>query len=152
MIIDSLQPIRRYYETGITRSYAFRIEQLKKFKAAVLKYETEIEAALYDDLKKSPEETYATETGLLIAELNTTIKHLRQWMRPERKGTNLVNLPSSSYIVKDPLGAVLIIGAWNYPLQLLLIPLIGAIAGGNCAVIKPSELSPTTADVIEKII
>ena len=144
MIIDSLQPIRRYYETGITRSYAFRIEQLKKFKAAVLKYETEIEAALYDDLKKSPEETYATETGLLIAELNTTIKHLRQWMRPEHRGTNLVNLPSSSYIVKDPLGVVLIIGAWNYPLQLLLIPLVGAIAAGNCAVIKPSELSPAT--------
>src|SRR5882724_7758464 len=150
--INSLLKLRSYYETGITRPYSFRIEQLKKLKAAVLKHEKEIEAALYTDLKKSPEETYATETGLLLAELNTSIKHLRQWMRPERKGTNLVNLPSSSYIVKDPLGAVLIIGAWNYPLQLLLIPLIGAIAGGNCAVIKPSELSPTTADVIEKII
>jgi aldehyde dehydrogenase (NAD+) len=150
--INSLLKLRSYYETGITRSYAFRIEQLKKFKAAVIKYQKEIEAALYADLKKSPEETYATETGLLLAELNTTIKHLRQWMQPERKSTNLVNLPSSSYIVKDPLGVVLIIGAWNYPLQLLLIPLVGAIAGGNCAVIKPSELSPVTAALIEKII
>ena len=150
--INSLLKLRSYYETGITRPYAFRIEQLKKFKATVIKYEKEIEAALYADLKKSPEETYATETGLLLAELNTTIKHLRQWMQPERKSTNLVNLPSSSYIVKDPLGVVLIIGAWNYPLQLLLIPLVGAIAGGNCAIIKPSELSLATATLIEKII
>ena len=72
-------------------------------------------------------------------------------MRPERRGTNLVNLPSSSYIIKDPLGVVLIIGAWNYPFQLLLVPLVGAIAGGNCAVIKPSELAPATAAIVEKI-
>jgi aldehyde dehydrogenase (NAD+) len=149
--INSLLKLRHYYETGITRPYAFRVEQLKKFKAVVLKYEKEIEAALYADLKKSPEEAYATETGLLLAELNTAIKNLRQWMRPERRGTNLVNLPSSSYIVKDPLGVVLIIGAWNYPLQLLLIPLVGAIAGGNCAVIKPSELAPATAGIVEKM-
>ncbi len=149
--IKSLLKLRSYYETSITRPYAFRIEQLKKLKAAIIKYEKEIEAALYADLKKSPEESYATETGLLLAELNTTIKHLRQWMAPETKATNLVNLPSSSYIVKDPLGVVLIIGPWNYPLQLLLIPLVGAIAGGNCAVIKPSELSPATAALIEKI-
>ncbi len=150
--INSLLKLRSYYETGIARPYAFRIKQLKKLKAAIIKYEKEIEAALYADLKKSPEETYATETGLLLAELNTTIKHLRQWMQPERKSTNLVNLPSSCYIVKDPLGVVLIIGAWNYPLQLLLIPLVGAMAGGNCAVIKPSELSPATAALIEKIL
>lgn len=150
--INSLLKLRSYYETGITRPYAFRIEQLKKFKAALLKYEKEIESALYTDLKKSPEETYATETGLLLAELNTTIKHLRQWMQPERRSTNFVNLPSSSYIVKDPLGVVLIIGPWNYPLQLLLIPLVGAIAGGNCVCIKPSELSIATSAVIEKII
>jgi aldehyde dehydrogenase (NAD+) len=150
--INSLLKLRRYYETGITRTYAFRVEQLKKFRAVVLKYEKEIEAALYADLKKSPEETYATETGLLLAELNTTIKNLRHWMRPERRGTNLVNLPSSSYIVKDSLGVVLIIGAWNYPLQLSLIPLVGAIAGGNCAVVKPSELAPATAGIVEKMI
>ncbi len=150
--INSLLKLRHYYETGTTRPYAFRMEQLKKFKAAVLKYEKEIETALYSDLKKSPEEAYATETGLLLAELSIAIKNLHRWMRPERKGTNLVNLPSSTYLVKDPLGVVLIIGAWNYPLQLLLIPLVGAIAGGNCAVIKPSELAPATAGIIEKII
>ena len=150
--INSLLKLRHYYETGTTRPYAFRMEKLKKFKAAVLKYEKEIETALYSDLKKSPEEAYATETGLLLAELSIAIKNLHRWMRPERKGTNLVNLPSSTYLVKDPLGVVLIIGAWNYPLQLLLIPLVGAIAGGNCAVIKPSELAPATAGIIEKII
>ena len=149
---ENLLQLRNYYETGVTRPYTFRKEQLRKFKTAVIKYEKEIEAALYTDLKKSPEETYASETGLLLAELSTTIKNLRQWMLPERRGTNLVNLPSSSYLVKDPLGVVLIIGAWNYPLQLSLIPLVGAIAGGNCAIIKPSELSPATAAIIEKII
>ena len=150
--LKNIGQLRSYYETGTTRPYTFRREQLKKFKAAILKYEKEIEAALYTDLKKSPEETYASETGLLLAELSTAIKNLRQWMLPERKGTNLVNLPSSSYLVKDPLGVVLIIGAWNYPLQLSLIPLVGAIAGGNCAVIKPSELAPATAAIIEKIV
>jgi aldehyde dehydrogenase (NAD+) len=149
---NSLLKLRRYYETGITQTYQFRVAQLKKFREVVLKHEKEIEAALYTDLKKSPEETYATETGLLLAELNTTIKNLRHWMQPEKRGTNLVNLPSSSYIVKDSLGVVLIIGAWNYPLQLSLIPLVGAIAAGNCAVIKPSELAPATAALVEKLI
>ena len=151
-LLPSLTAIRNYFNSGATRSYEFRITQLKKFKQAVLAHEKEINDALYTDLKKSPEEAYASELGLLLAELNVTIKNLRVWMQPQSAGTDLVNLPSSSKIYRDPLGVVLIISPWNYPLQLLLIPLVGAIAGGNCAVVKPSELAPATAAVIEKII
>ncbi len=147
-----LSAARNYFDSGATRSYAFRKEQLQKYKQAVLNHEQAIYEALYKDLKKSPEETYASETGLLLAEINVALKHLHRWMTPARAGTDLVNLPSSSKIYRDPLGVVLIIAPWNYPLQLLLIPLVGAIAGGNCAIIKPSELSPATAAVIENII
>ena len=148
----TLAALRRFFETGETRSYDFRILQLRKLKSAILKYEQSINEALYKDLKKSPEESYATETGLLIAEINTTIKNLHRWVKPQRVSTNLMNLPSSSRVFHDPLGVVLIIAPWNYPLQLTLIPLVGAIAGGNCSLLKPSELAPATAAIIERII
>jgi aldehyde dehydrogenase (NAD+) len=148
----TLAAIRHFFETGATRPYDFRIEQLKKLKFAIVKYDQLINDALYADLKKSPEESYATETGLLIAEINTSIKNLHRWLKPQRVSTNLMNLPSSSRIYHDPLGVVLIIAPWNYPFQLALIPLVGAIAGGNCSLLKPSELAPATAAIIERII
>jgi len=147
-----LSAARSYFNSGATRSYKFRKAQLQKFKEAILSNEGQINQALYTDLKKSPEEAYASELGLLLSEINLALKKLEQWMRPVRVGTDLVNLPSSSRIYRDPLGVVLIIAPWNYPLQLLLIPLVSAIAGGNCAILKPSELAPATAAVIEKII
>lgn len=150
--LPALINLRQFYNSGGTRTYNFRLEQLKKLKQALLAREDEIYAALYSDLKKSKEEAYATELGLVIAELNLSIKKLGKWMRPHTVKTDLLNLPSSSKIYHDPLGVVLIISPWNYPLQLLLIPLIGAIAGGNCAVVKPSELAPATAVILEKII
>lgn len=149
---DSLQAMRNYFEKAITRPYAFRKKQLLLLKQALIKYENEIAGALYTDLKKSPEESYGTETGLVLADINLAIKNLHKWIRPQKASTNLVNLPSSSKIYRDPLGVVFIISPWNYPFQLSLIPLVGAIAGGNCAVLKPSELAPATAAVIEKII
>ncbi|HSZ86859.1 MAG TPA: aldehyde dehydrogenase family protein, partial [Puia sp.] len=144
--------MRNYFSSGATRSYSFRKQQLLALKKAVLKYGIEINEALFTDLKKSAEEVYATETGLLIAEINTALKNLRKWMQPESVATNLLNLPSSSKIYHEPLGIVLIIAPWNYPFQLALIPLVGAIAAGNCVVLKPSELSPVTSNIIEKII
>lgn len=149
---EELLRLRAHFDTGQTRSYAFRIEQLRKLKQAILQREEAIYAALHQDLKKSKEETWATETGLVIAELNTAIRHLHEWMKPEYRPTNLANLPSGSRILREPLGVVLIIGPWNYPLQLLLNPLVGAIAAGNCAVIKPSELAPATAQIIQSIL
>ena len=151
-VSGQLKKMRNYFEGGETRPYEFRKQQLKKFKEVILRYEDEIYAALYSDLKKSKEESYASELGLLIAEINVTVKNLRRWMQPQTAKTDLVNLPSRSKIYRDPLGVVLIIAPWNYPLQLLLIPLVGAIAGGNCAVVKPSELAPATAALIDRIL
>ena len=152
MTTEQLQAMRIFFSSGTTRTYAFRIEQLKKLKPAIVKYEKEISAALYTDLKKSPEESYSTEIGLVLAEISLAIKKLRNWMEPQSVSTDLANLPSGSKIYRDPLGVVLIIAPWNYPFQLLLLPLAGAIAGGNCVVLKPSELAPATATVTEKII
>lgn len=151
-IKQQLDAMRQYYNSGATRTYAFRKEQLLKLKNAILKYEKELHEALHADLKKSPEESWVTETGFLIAEINATLKNLRHWMQPESVPTNLLNMPSSSYIYREPLGVVLIIGPWNYPLQLLFTPMVGAIAAGNCVVLKPSEFSPNTSDIKEKII
>lgn len=149
---QELLPLRQYFQSGATRSYEWRKQQLLLLRQAIVEHEQEIYQALYADLKKSPEEAYGTETGLVLAEINNTLKHLRKWMRPRSVRTNLVNLPSSSKIYRDPLGTVLIIAPWNYPFQLSIIPLAGAIAGGNCVVLKPSELAPATAAVLEKIL
>jgi len=152
MLLTSLQKLREYYNSGITKDYNFRKEQLKKLKTSILKHEQDLYDALHKDLKKSPEETWVTETGLVISELNVAIKNLYQWMQPEQVETNLLNLPSSSKVLKEPLGVVLIIGPWNYPFQLLINPLIGAIAAGNCVVLKPSEFASATDAVMKKII
>jgi aldehyde dehydrogenase (NAD+) len=150
--IIKLDEMRRYFNSGATRSYQFRKEQLKKLKQSILKYEQDLYDALFADLKKSPEEIWATETGMVIAELNAALKNLQNWMEPEPAGTNLLNLPSSSRIIREPLGVVLIVGPWNYPVQLLFNPLIGAIGAGNCVVLKPSEFAPATDGVMRKII
>jgi len=152
MLLPSLQNLRDNFNSGITKDYSFRKKQLKKLKTSILKHEQDLYDALYADLKKSPEETWVTETGLVISELNAAIKNLHLWMQPENVETNLLNLPSSSKILKEPLGVVLIIGPWNYPFQLLINPLIGAIAAGNCVVLKPSEFATATDAVMKKII
>lgn len=151
-MLSSLQRLREYFNSGATKDYNFRKEQLKKLKASILRHEQDLYDALYADLKKSPEETWVTETGFAISELNAAIKNLYQWMQPEAVETNLLNLPSSSMILREPLGVVLIIGPWNYPFQLLIDPLIGAIAAGNCVVLKPSEFAPATDAVMKKIV
>jgi aldehyde dehydrogenase (NAD+) len=150
--INELTALQHYFKTGETKSYSFRLAQLKKLKQSILQHEQDLYEALNVDLKKSKEETWVTETGMVIAELNAAIKHLKSWMEPERVGTNLLNMPSSSKIIPEPLGVVLIIGPWNYPFQLLINPLIGAIAAGNCVVLKASEFAPATAAVMKKII
>ncbi len=148
----ALDAMRNYFETGITKTYEFRKAQLQKLKAAVVAHENEIYDALHKDLRKSKEESYVTENGFFLAEINNTIKKLSGWMKPESVGTNLLNFPSKSFVKHEPLGVVLIISPWNYPFQLLMTPLIGAIAAGNCVVMKPSELAPATEAVMKKII
>lgn len=144
--------MRSYFNTGATKPYAFRKEQLQKLRSAVLAYEEALYDALYADLKKSKEETWVTEIGFFIAEINDAIRNLHGWMKPKRVKTNLLNLPSTSFLISEPLGVALVIGPWNYPLQLLFTPVIGAIAAGNCVVIKPSEFASATAAVMKSII
>ncbi|MBN8854182.1 MAG: aldehyde dehydrogenase family protein [Sphingobacteriales bacterium 50-39] len=150
--IPELPAMRRYFESGVTRSYAFRRQQLISLRRALMNNEDAIYKALYADLRKGPEEAYATETGIVLTEIRVALKNLRRWMRPSAARTNLLNFPSSGRIYHDPLGLVLIIAPWNYPIQLLLTPLVGAIAGGNGVVLKPSEMAPATASILGRII
>ena len=147
-----LEALRQYFQSGATQTFDFRLLQLKRLKQVVLDNEQALYKALYADLKKTDEDAWATDIGFFLSELNYTIKHLQDWMRPNPVSTNLVNLPSTSYTIQEPLGVVCIIAPWNYPFQLLFTPLIGAIAGGNCAVLKPSEFAPATAAVMGKMI
>lgn len=150
--LNNLIKVREYYAKGHTMAYSFRKEQLTKLKKAVILHEAGIFEALKSDLKKSKEECWVTENGFLISEISHAINKLSQWMARKRVSTNLLNLPSKSFLMPEPLGVVLIISPWNYPFQLLLAPLVGAIAAGNCAVLKPSEFAPATSAVIKKII
>lgn len=147
-----LASLRRYFDTGATRGYAWRRQQLQHLRQAIIDREDVIREALHADLNKGAEEAYATETGLVLAEIRHTLQHLRRWMRPRRAGTNLVNWPASSRVYQDPLGVVLIIAPWNFPFQLSLVPLAAALAAGNTVVLKPSELAPATAAVIADLV
>ena len=150
--MDNLIQMRKYFESGITKPYAFRKEQLKKLQNAVKKYENQLHEALFIDLKKSPEECWVTETGFLLSEVSNILKHLKGWIEPEMVSTNLLNIPSKSFLIQEPLGVVLIISPWNYPFQLLMTPLAGAMAAGNCVVLKSSEFAPATSAVMKQMI
>jgi aldehyde dehydrogenase (NAD+) len=136
------------YRTNIN----FRKEVLIKLLNAVIVHENEIIQALYDDFKKPAFEAVLTETSYVIIELKATIKNLKDWAQPKRVIPSILNFPSTDYIYKEPYGKVLIIAPWNYPFQLALCPLISAVAAGNQVVVKPSELTPKTSEIIAKII
>lgn len=143
---------RKFFDKGITLTYGYRKAMLKKLKQAIESNETSIVQALHDDLKKSHTESYLTEIGIVITEIDYALKHLKEWMKPERRSTPLALELSKSEIRYEPKGVVLIIAPWNYPFNLVFAPLVGAIAAGNCVVIKPSEEAPATGRVIEDII
>ncbi|MFM7645319.1 MAG: aldehyde dehydrogenase [Sphingomonadales bacterium] len=150
--LPALTKMRDYFSSGATRSVDFRKQQIRLLHDSLLQHEQAINEALYQDLHKSPEEVWISETGLVVAECKLAIKKLDQWTSPRKVLTNLANLPSTSLIMPEPLGVVLIVAPWNYPLELLLGPLVGAIAAGNCVVLKPSEFTPATSAVMKKII
>lgn len=143
---------RSFFKEGKTKEVDFRIDQLEKLKKSIIKYEDEIIDALKKDLNKSSFETYITEIGTVIQEINHTIKHIRKWVKPKRVRTSIAQFISTSKIYSDPYGIALIISPWNYPFQLTMAPLIGSIAGGNCAVLKLSPYSANTSKIIGKII
>lgn len=147
-----IQKQRAYFRTGATKSIPFRVAQLKKLKQAVLDHQDLFLEALQKDLNKPVFEAYAAEIGYVINEVNEAIKETPKWAKPKRVLPNLLNLPAMGSIHSDPLGVVLIIGPWNYPLQLALAPLIGAISAGNCAIIKASEYAPHTSAALNTVI
>jgi aldehyde dehydrogenase (NAD+) len=144
----AVQRQRAFFQSGATRSLEFRREQLRKLHDALVTREAALVAALHSDLRKSPTEAYATEIGLLLSEIRHALRHLPSWMKSRRCHTPLLAWPARGFVAPEPYGVALILGPWNYPLQLLLTPLVGAMAAGNCAVIKPSEFAPRTAAVI----
>jgi len=143
---------RGFFVSQNTKSISKRIQLLKTLRKEITTREKEIYTALYSDFKKSSFETYVTEIGIVLSELNLTISKLRSWSKPKKVRSSLLNFPSSDYIFYEPYGTVLIIAPWNYPFQLAIAPLIAAIAAGNTVVLKPSELTPKTSTLLASII
>jgi len=151
-IPELLKSQHDFFLIGKTKDVDYRKQVLKKLLQAIQRKENIICEALYKDFKKPKFESVATETAIVIKELKLAIKSLNHWSKPKRVSSSLLNFPSRDYIYPQPYGTVLIIAPWNYPFQLVISPLIGAVAAGNTAVIKPSEHAPHTANVLEEII
>ncbi len=149
---DILQQQTAFFNTGKTKEISFRKEKLKALKKSIIAHEKDIIDALHRDFKKSVFETIASEIGVVIEELSLHINKLKSWHKPKRVFPAFVNFPSTAKIYPEPYGKVLIISPWNYPFNLAMIPLIGAISAGNTVVIKPSEYSHNTSQIIQKII
>ena len=143
---------KEYFRSGATLDIMFRKEMLKRFGAAMSKWENRLCDALWQDLHKSYEEAYLTEISIVTGEIRNHIKHLAGWARRKKAHSPLKLFPSRSYIIKEPLGNTLIVSPWNYPVQLLLNPLVGAISAGCTAVLKPSPYVPNVSKVIEEMI
>ena len=143
---------RAYFLSGATRPYAFRMEQLKKLQRALQTNEKLLEQAMYQDFRKAPMEVYMCETGMVLEELRFHLKHLKGWMRERAVPTPLAQFHAKSFVSPEPYGVALIISPWNYPVQLCLSPLVGAISGGNCAIVKPSAYAPAASAAIAKLI
>ena len=147
-----LENHQKYYAAGQTIDIRFRIKQLNLLHHAVVQFEDKILAALHQDLKKTRYEGYLTELGIVRDEIRHVARKLPKWARPKRVKTPFYHWPAVSRIYPEPYGVALIIAPWNYPFQLTIAPLVGAIAAGNCAVLKPSEYSPATSEVIREMI
>lgn len=147
-----LQKHQAYYQTGNTRDVRLRLEALKKFETVLHRREGALLRAIGADLLKAPEEAYMMELGIVYSELRDAIKHLKRWGKPRRVLPSIAQFPGRGTVLRDPYGVVLILAPWNYPLQLNLVPLVAAIAAGNCAVVRPSSSAPKTAKAIAALI
>ncbi|MCP1339171.1 aldehyde dehydrogenase family protein [Idiomarina sp. M1R2S28] len=147
---QTLKQLKSHFDSGLTRPLSWRLNQLQQLQRFLIENEKPILQALKADLNKHPSEARLTELQFLQNDIKHTIKALPKWSKPHKVGNPLLAWPAKSQLVPEPLGTVLILGAWNYPLQLLLAPLIAAIAAGNCAVIKPSEHATATADLLAR--
>ena len=143
---------RRYFRTKATLAVQFRLEQLKKFQQLIRSHEDELYEAIYQDFGKSKHHTQLTEIYPLFSELQEAIDKVQTWVKPRKVATNVLNRPGRSYVVPEPLGVSLVIGAWNFPYNLSLIPVVGSMVAGNTTVLKPSELPVETSRVMTKLI
>ena len=151
-ITSTLQKQRAYFQAGHTLPLSMRKDLLRQLDEAMHRYEKQLAEALWTDLHKSYEEAYLTELSIVYGEIRNHLRHMRRWARPERKSSPLAILPASSKIVKQPLGNALIIAPWNYPVQLLLNPLVGALSAGCTAMLKPSPYVPNVSRVLTEMI
>ena len=149
---DLLKGQLDFFQSGKTKDVSYRIEALTTLGNMIRSNETELMAALKKDLNKSDFDSYISEMGILLEEIRFTLKHIKNWTEPRRVKTAFTQMGSKGYIYSEPYGVALIISPWNYPLQLAIAPLIGAIAAGNCAILKPSELTPETSKLIAELI
>lgn len=151
-IANVVKTQRAYFRTKATLSVDFRLKQLIKLRDLLKAHEQDMFDAIYEDFGKSKPQTQLTELFPLYEELGLAIKHLKTWAKPRKVPTNLLNQPAKSYIVAEPLGTTLVIGAWNFPYNLSLVPLVGSMMAGNTTVLKPSELPARTSQIMAKII
>ena len=147
-----LQKHRQYFNSGETRGINFRLQQLKRLKEVIKEKEEKLMQALYMDLGKPAFEAYATEVGYVLDSIDFVMKNLKRWAKPKRVKTPIVQPGASSKVIYEPYGTALIIGPYNYPFQLLIEPMIGAMAAGNCITLKPSEYTPHVAAEVEELI
>src|SRR5690554_2579028 len=141
-----------FFRTGKTKNISYRLDALHRLRTGIKRYEHKLLEALKLDLNKSEYEAYTCEIGYVLEEIRFTSKRLRSWAKPQKVKTPITHIGSKGYIYSEPYGVALIISPWNYPFQLAIAPLIGAIAAGNCAVLKPSELTPKTSQLLEQLI
>ncbi|MGM7682350.1 aldehyde dehydrogenase [Cytobacillus sp. Hm23] len=151
-ISDLVKKQKKFFFTGKTKDVTFRLNALTKLKKAILENERGITTALKADLNKSEADTYMSEIGLVLAEISVIQKGLRSWVKPKRVKTPISHFGASSYRYAEPYGVTLTIAPWNYPFQLALTPILGAIAGGNTVILKPSELTPTVSAILKELL
>ncbi|MGL1937032.1 MAG: aldehyde dehydrogenase [Fibrobacterales bacterium] len=151
-IVELITAQRDFFNTHTTKDIPFRVTQLLTFKKLLKENEAELYAAIHADFGKSEFEAYVTEISQIYHEIHTFIKHIKKWSAKKYVRTNLANLPGRSYIAPEPLGTTLIIGAWNYPYALSLLPIVSAIGAGNTAILKPSELPSETSKIMARLI
>lgn len=152
MIAEMIDKQQTYFHEGHTKSLRFRMGQLEKLRDGIKKYENEIMEALYQDLRKPGFEAYTSEIGFLLESISYTLKHLKSWMKPKKRQMPFHQIGSKGMLTYEPFGTILIIGPFNYPFQLLIEPMIGAIASGNTVILKPSSDTPHTEAVTVKLI
>jgi aldehyde dehydrogenase (NAD+) len=149
---DAVAAARRAFEQDVTKPRPWRVAQLRALRTLLVEQEHEIAQALHADLGKSATEAWVTETGFVVREIDHTLRHLRAWTAPRRVRVPLSLKPGRAKIVREPLGVVLVIAPWNYPVQLCLAPLVGALAAGNAVVLKPSEVAPATSALLARLL